>query len=90
MKTHLTGLLICTTEDEAARVRAYLPEHIRLTRAEPGCEMFEVTPEGPLVWRVTERFTDRAAFAAHQSRTQGSEWARQSAGIRRDFTLTQG
>lgn len=90
MKTHLTGLLICVSEAEAARVRAHLPEHIRLTRAEPGCEMFVVEPEGPLVWRVTERFTDRAAFDAHQSRTASSEWARQSAGIRRDFTRTEG
>ena len=33
MTVALTGRLICITEAEAARVRAHLPEHIRLTRA---------------------------------------------------------
>ncbi|KFE35387.1 putative quinol monooxygenase [Thioclava atlantica] len=42
MPLTLTGRLICATEEEAAIVRAHLPEHIRLTRAEPGCERFEV------------------------------------------------
>jgi quinol monooxygenase YgiN len=87
MTVHLTGRLICTTEAEAARVRAHLPEHIRLTRAEPGCLRFEVTPLDPLTWQVAEEFTDRAAFDAHQARTAGSEWFRQTRGIRRDFAL---
>ena len=62
-----------------------LPEHVRLTRAEPGCLSFEVTPtDDPLAWRVEERFTDRAAFDAHQRRTRASAWGAATAAIRRD------
>ena len=68
-----------------------LPEHIRLTRAEAGCLSFDVTPTAdPLIWHVEERFTDRAAFDAHQARTSESDWATQTAGIAREYTVTEG
>jgi quinol monooxygenase YgiN len=89
MPVHLTGRLICMTEAEAATVRTHLPDHIRLTRDEPGCEMFEVRPASPLVWDVAERFTDRAAFDAHQARTRASVWGRATTGIHRDFTIRE-
>ncbi len=86
----LSGLLACTTAEQAARVRAHLAEHIRLTRAEPGCLSFEVAPTAdPLVWRVEVRFATRAAFEAHQIRAAASLWAAATAGIRRDYTLTE-
>jgi quinol monooxygenase YgiN len=89
MTVTLTGRLICATAAEAARVRAHLPDHIRLTRAEPGCLRFDVVAtDDPLVWQVDETFIDQAAFDAHQARTQASRWARETAGIARDFTLT--
>jgi quinol monooxygenase YgiN len=89
MTVTLTGRLICGTEAEAARVRAHLPDHIRLTRAEPGCLRFDVVQtDDPLVWQVDETFADRAAFDAHQARTQGSTWAQETAGIARDFHIT--
>ena len=84
----LSGQLICATADEAERVRAHLPEHIRLTRAEPGCEVFEVTPLSDLIWRVEERFTDRTAFAAHQARAAAAVWGVATAGIARKYTVT--
>lgn len=84
----LTGRLICRTEAEAAMVRDHLPEHIRLTRAEPGCLSFEVTAsEDPLIWLVAERFTDQAAFDAHQARAGASLWAKATAGIPRDYRI---
>lgn len=84
----LTGFLIARTLDEADRVAAHLPEHIRLTRAEPGCLSFEVirSTSDPCRFAVAEAFTDRAAFQAHQARTAASPWARVSAGIPRDYT----
>ena len=89
MSVTLTGRLICTTLAEAARVRAHLPEHIRLTRAEPGCLRFDVVETAdPLVWQVDETFADRAAFDAHQMRTRASRWAQETAGIARDFRIT--
>lgn len=88
-KVHLNGHLICSTPDELATVEAYLPDHIRLTRTEPGCLSFEVSQtEDPMVWHVAEVFTDRAAFEAHQRRAQASDWGRATAGIRRAYEVT--
>lgn len=87
---HLDGQLICATPAEAERVRTYLPEHIRLTRAEAGCLSFAVTPtSNPLIWDVAERFTSRAAFEAHQTRAAASPWADATAGIRRVYALRE-
>lgn len=84
----LTGRLICASEAECDLVRAYLPEHIKLTRQEPGCLSFSVTQsDDPLIWQVEELFVDRAAFDAHQARTLASKWARKTAAIRRDYTI---
>ena len=88
MGVTLKGHLICATKAEADHVCAALAEHIRLTRAEPGCLSFEVTPtDDPLVWAVAETFCDRAAFEAHQARAGASDWAKHTAGIRRDYTI---
>lgn len=86
MNVRLTGWLRCKNAIEAETVARHLPEHVRLTRAEPGCIEFsiEATPD-PLVWSVSERFVDAAAFQAHQARTHGSEWFRATLGITRDF-----
>jgi quinol monooxygenase YgiN len=90
MAVHLSGQLICASQAEAKIVADHLPEHIRLTRLEPGCEMFDVTQSAdPLVWNVAERFTTRADFDAHQTRTRASRWGAKSAGIARHFTVTE-
>jgi quinol monooxygenase YgiN len=90
MTFHLSGRLICQTEAEAERVRAHLPEHIRLTRAEPGCLSFAVEPTGdPLIWQIDEAFADAAAFAEHQTRAGASLWARETAGIQRNVRTWQ-
>ncbi|OWY06686.1 antibiotic biosynthesis monooxygenase [Thioclava sp. IC9] len=90
MALRLTGRLICADAAEAGIVRAHLPEHIALTHAEPGCEMFEVRQGAdPLVFTVSERFTDRAAFEAHQARVQASEWGRATQGIARDYQIEE-
>jgi quinol monooxygenase YgiN len=86
----LTGRLICASPAESALVAQFLPDHIVLTRAEPGCLAFNVAQsEDPLVWTVEELFADQAAFEAHQVRTGASEWARQTAAIRRDYQVTR-
>lgn len=87
----LSGFLIARTLEEADRVAAHLPDHIRLTRAEPGCLRFEVirSHADPCRFAVTETFTDRAAFQAHQARAAATVWARVTAGIPRDYTITE-
>lgn len=67
---------IAVAPDELARLRPLLDEHVRLTRAEPGCLAFSVMPNAgdPLRLDVAERFRDRAAFDAHRARTAASPW----------------
>lgn len=85
----LSGRLICASADQAAIVRHHLPEHVRLTLAEPGCLSFSVRETGdPLVWQVEEHFASRPAFEAHQARTRASAWGQATAAIRRAYTVT--
>ncbi|MDZ4095161.1 MAG: antibiotic biosynthesis monooxygenase [Paracoccaceae bacterium] len=87
----LTGSLTCTTPAEAETVAQYLPDHISLSRAEPGCLMFSVTQTtDPLIWQVDESFATRDAFDAHQARTRASAWFRATAHIARAFQITEG
>ena len=47
----LSGHVICTNEQDVAIVRDHLDQHIRLSRAEPGCLSFEVAQTAdPLIW----------------------------------------
>ncbi|WP_137112557.1 putative quinol monooxygenase [Rhodobacter sp. SY28-1] len=86
----VTGTLTCSTVEDADLVRQHLPEHIRLSRAEPGCLTFNVDPtDDPLVWRLDESFVDQAAFAAHQTRTRVSVWYEATAGLKRDFKIRE-
>lgn len=82
----LSGKLICTDEQELAIVLRHLPEHIRLSRAEPGCLSFEVRQsDDPLIWLVEESFVSQEAYDAHQTRTRASAWFAASGHIRRAY-----
>lgn len=84
----LTGQLICADQSQGDIVREYLPSHIELTRAEPGCISFEVAQTSDsLVWQVDELFESAEAFAAHQERVRGSEWGRATAAITRSYEI---
>lgn len=85
----LTGHISCCTETEAAILRAHLPAHAALSRAEDGCLSFSVKPDGARRWRVSEAFVDEDAFAAHQRRTAASAWGRVTAGFARDYAVTR-
>ena len=87
----LTGTLSCATQEDAALVKRLLPEHMRLTLAEPGCLSFTVLPmnEG-LTWAVDETFADRASFDGHQARTVASDWGRTTAHIPRSYQIVEG
>lgn len=90
-RVRLTGFLLCRTAEEADRVAALLPEHARLTRAEPGCLRFEVwrSQADPCRFAVSECFRDRAAFEAHQARAAATIWARATKGIPRDYVIAE-
>lgn len=89
MNIHMTGTLLCRDADEAKIVREALPEHVRLTRAEPGCLTFEVNPRAgdPSTFEVSECFVDREAFEAHQRRTRASEWFQLTRHIKRVYDI---
>jgi quinol monooxygenase YgiN len=88
----LQGFLICRSLEEADRVSEMLPEHIRASRAEPGCIVFEVlrSSADPVRFAVHEVFSDKAAFEAHQARIMGSDWWRATQHIPRDYRVTGG
>jgi len=86
----ITGTLTCTPGD-LAMVSAALPDHIRLTRTEPGCISFSITPspDTPCQFDIAERFVDRAAFDSHSARTRTSDWWQQTSHIPRDIELIE-
>jgi quinol monooxygenase YgiN len=88
----LAGFLVCRSLEEADRAALLLPEHIRLTRAEPGCLRFDVirSMADPLRFAVFETFADRAAFDLHQTRTRASPWWQASRHIPRDYKIEEG
>jgi len=89
MPVALHGVLRCADAAQAEIVRRHLPEHIRLSRAESGCLQFDVTQDAdPLVWTVSERFTTRDAFDAHQRRVKASAWGQATNGIMRSYEVT--
>jgi quinol monooxygenase YgiN len=71
-------------------IQAALPAHISLTRAEPGCLSFDVSPCPEVNGRflVSEAFVDQQAFDAHQARSGASDWANVSDGIPRDYSIS--
>ncbi len=86
---HVAGNLVCATSDDVALVSALLPEHVRLSRAEPGCQSFSVTQStDPLIWVLDETFANKAAFEAHQTRTRASEWFAATRHLGREFRIT--
>lgn len=77
--------------DRVAAIAAALPGHVLLTRAEPGCISFEVTPDAdvPGRYRVAELFESRAAYDAHQARTAASAWGRISLDLERSYEIRE-
>ena len=76
-------------QDRVASVTAALPLHIELTRAEPGCLLFEVSFSQAVLGRliVKEIFENNIAFKAHQTRTKASDWYAVTQGLVRHYTI---
>ena len=85
----LTGFIEIPAGERPALL-PLLSEHIRLTRAEPGCLDFQVSEstERPGWLAVSERFRDAAAFEAHQARATASPWGAATRHLRRDYRRT--
>ena len=83
----LTGRMTCPPTHRR-RVRRALALHLRCTRRERGCLIFDVRETAPGVFWVREVFATHAAFDAHQARARGSLWGRITAGLPRDYRTT--
>ncbi|WP_170330671.1 putative quinol monooxygenase [Ruegeria arenilitoris] len=90
-KVFLTGFLD-VPRDRLEQVRAALPNHISLTRAEKGCISFEVVEDAAHTGRfnVSEIFESQEAFEEHQNRTKASDWFKVTEGIPREYSITSG
>ena len=77
-------------DKDLQNVKAELITHTRLTRAEPGCLVFEVKPvDGdPNRFSVYEEFVDQAAFDRHQARVKTSIWGEVSQAVERHYQIT--
>ena len=89
-KIFLNGYIMVPA-DRIEQVRAALPDHIALTRDEPGCLVFEVLEDPDTAGRfnVREVFANQAAFDAHQARTRASDWFGVTQGLPRDYSITR-
>jgi len=86
-KVFLDGLLVAHSAAHRALVDLHLETHIALTRAEPGCLKFEITPDpsDSNKWHVSEIFESEEAFEIHQARARASEWGQVSEPLERRF-----
>ncbi|XAW88109.1 antibiotic biosynthesis monooxygenase [Vibrio sp. CDRSL-10 TSBA] len=88
-KVTLSGYIVVENEDLAA-VKQALAEHKRLTHAESGCLVFDVTPTpgNPNRFDVYEEFVDRNAFEQHQARVKASAWGKITANVARHYQIS--
>jgi quinol monooxygenase YgiN len=86
----VTGYIRCAP-DEIERLREAVEEHVRLTRAEPGCLSFDISQDAddPCRWTVDETFVDAAAFEAHRARTRASGWPSVTSHMVRDIQVSE-
>ncbi|MDV7141663.1 antibiotic biosynthesis monooxygenase [Tropicimonas sp. TH_r6] len=79
-------------EERADEIATAFEDHARLSRQEPGCELFEVNQDSAIVGRfhINERYTDADALEAHKDRMASSDWARVSAGLTRNIDVREG
>lgn len=87
-KVVLSGY-ISVPESDLHQVNAALPEHIRLTRAESGCLVFDVTEcsHDTTRFEVHEEFENEAAFKYHQERVASSPWGTCTKNVKRHYQI---
>ncbi len=89
-KVTLKGYIV-VPEDDLVTVRAALPEHIRLTRQERGCLVFDVdeVSEQPGRFEVYEVFQTMTDFESHQARVKSSDWGAVTKNVQRHYTIDE-
>ncbi len=89
-KVILKGFIIIPDRD-LEMVKQELPVHSELTRREPGCLVFEVTPNesSPNRFEVYEEFSSKAAFDSHQVRVKSSRWGQVTSNAERHYEIIE-
>jgi len=85
-KVILEGYVLVADSDLEA-VKRELASHIRLTRQEEGCLVFEVSQdnENKNRFNVYEEFTSQGAFKLHQQRASSTEWGKVSSRLEKHY-----
>ncbi|MBL0488424.1 antibiotic biosynthesis monooxygenase [Aeromonas veronii] len=88
-KVILKGFIV-VPQAELTAVINELDNHIRLTRLEDGCLIFEVSQNDENQYRfdVYEEFKDQTAFDRHQLRVKSSKWGKVSVNVERYYEVT--
>lgn len=87
----LSVKLICADMEQMKIALNHLPEHVALSRAEPGCLFFATAQsDDPLIWQIEELYADEAALDAHKERLASSTWAKVSAQLKREIERIDG
>jgi len=74
-------------DSDLAAVKRELANHIRLTRQEEGCLVFEVSQdnENKNRFNVYEEFASQDAFKLHQQRASSTEWGKVSSRLEKHY-----
>lgn len=88
-KLKLNGQMVCETLQQREAILTHLQKHVELTRAEPGCIEFSVEEtRNPMVFQVDEMFASEADYQAHRARTESTQWAEATKGIKRQYNIS--
>ena len=87
-KVILKGHIIVPDSDLTA-VKAELSTHIKLTREENGCLVFNVSQDESNEFRfnVYEEFVDKQSFSSHQDRVRNSNWGNITTNVERHYEI---
>lgn len=88
-KLKLNGQMVCQTPEQREAILNHVDEHVKLTRAEEGCMEFSISEtKDPMVFQVDEMFSSEEAYQAHRARTESTEWAEATKGIKRQYNIS--
>lgn len=87
-KVTLKGF-ITVADDDIINVLNELSNHIKLTRKEPGCLVFNVTQdeENRHRFNVYEEFKNKESFTLYQSRVRNSLWGKITKNVERSYNV---
>jgi quinol monooxygenase YgiN len=88
-KVILEGYIV-VSESDLINLKEHLDEHIKLTRAENGCIVFNVEQRNgkELIFDVYEEFSDKEAYYFHQERLKASPWYKATRKAERHYDVS--